>query len=380
MSHFYKEFLLVSFFFLLFARSEVMAQSLLKSQEDDTNETSKMITTETKTVINNAQQFYTQLKEYDLNKETQYGFSITLIEYERLMHLWQNLCKKARILILSGFIDKSLSSTFAQFLVYAINKDIQWAEVIDNLNRMGAKGSALTLSNVKGLVTLEMVYKSLLDLLYKSKNKIVDGKLCIDADIKFEAGKRISRRALDRLEKWEKLLNDIKNFSNHEKVKYVNDFFNNLITASADNYDYWQSPIETLLLGKGDCEDFTIAKYISLRILGIPENQLLIAIVRLAEFAELHAVLLYYPYAEDDPWVMDNLSYYNGNFKSHLIRMSYKILHYNIDPLLGFNEMSYVEYGKGMKKHYLDKNPVTEIPMFAIALNNSKSMLQNVFM
>ena len=336
------------------------------------------------TNICKAQELHTFLKEYDLNEHTQNGFSITQYEYEKLAQLWKNLSDEEKILLLSGSIDNTLPCTFAQFLLYGINNAKEWSEVIHDLDRIGAKGSSLTFSNVKSLVTLETAHNTLLDILYKGKNMIINGKLCIDPIIKYHTAKRKNQEALDRLEKWEKLVNDSQDFLNHKKIKTVNSFFNDLIKAKPDNgydknCDYWQSPIETLVRGKGDCEDFAIAKYVSLRILGIPKDQLLIGIVRLPKFGELHAVLLYYPDGENDPWVMDNLSYYYmGSPKSHLIRMSFKISHCNINPLIGFNENIYVEFRRGIKKHYLDKNPMNEIPMFTIAINNSKSLLSNL--
>lgn len=57
--------------------------------------------------------------------------------------------------------------------------------------------------------------------------------------------------------------------------------------------DYWETPIEFFQRG-GDCEDFAIAKYASLRILGVPEDRLRVAIVH-DEVKNLpHAVLIVY--------------------------------------------------------------------------------------
>ena len=55
--------------------------------------------------------------------------------------------------------------------------------------------------------------------------------------------------------------------------------------------DYWASPIETLTNGAGDCEDYAIAKYAVLRLLGIPEQHLQLVIVREQRSHQLHAVL-----------------------------------------------------------------------------------------
>lgn len=68
--------------------------------------------------------------------------------------------------------------------------------------------------------------------------------------------------------------------------------------------DYWATPVEFLERG-GDCEDFAIAKYTALRILGVPENRLRLAIVHDKVKNIPHAVLIVYT-DEEGPLVLDN--------------------------------------------------------------------------
>ena len=57
--------------------------------------------------------------------------------------------------------------------------------------------------------------------------------------------------------------------------------------------DYWATPIEFFTRG-GDCEDFAIAKYISLRMLGVPEERMRVAIIH-DEIKDIpHAALIVY--------------------------------------------------------------------------------------
>lgn len=67
--------------------------------------------------------------------------------------------------------------------------------------------------------------------------------------------------------------------------------------------DYWSTPVEFFTRG-GDCEDFAIAKYASLRLLGVPEERLRIAIVHDKIKDMPHAILIVY--AENGPLVLDN--------------------------------------------------------------------------
>lgn len=68
--------------------------------------------------------------------------------------------------------------------------------------------------------------------------------------------------------------------------------------------DYWATPVEFLERG-GDCEDFAIAKYTALRILGVPENRLRLAIVHDKQKNIPHAVLIVYTDSEG-PLILDN--------------------------------------------------------------------------
>ncbi len=69
--------------------------------------------------------------------------------------------------------------------------------------------------------------------------------------------------------------------------------------------DYWATPFEFLSRG-GDCEDFAIAKYMSLKALGVPEDQLRIAIVHDLVRNQPHAILIVY--SNEGPLVLDNQS------------------------------------------------------------------------
>ena len=58
-----------------------------------------------------------------------------------------------------------------------------------------------------------------------------------------------------------------------QQILIVNNFFARNLRYQTDiqlwkQNDYWATPLETLGRGFGDCEDYAIAKYISLRALG----------------------------------------------------------------------------------------------------------------
>lgn len=72
--------------------------------------------------------------------------------------------------------------------------------------------------------------------------------------------------------------------------------------------DYWATPVEMLASEGGDCEDYAIGKYFSLKALGIPVKNLRITYVKALRWNVPHMVLAYYPSPDADPYILDNLT------------------------------------------------------------------------
>lgn len=117
---------------------------------------------------------------------------------------------------------------------------------------------------------------------------------------------------------WRKLVDDGQNLSEEEKLKRVNQFFNRRTHFDDDvriwgQTEYWATPMETLGKGQGDCEDFAIAKYFTLRNLNVPTSKLRLVYVRArfggpnSQVAQAHMVLTYYATPDAEPLVLDNL-------------------------------------------------------------------------
>lgn len=103
-----------------------------------------------------------------------------------------------------------------------------------------------------------------------------------------------------------------------EKLREVNEFFNRRILFEDDQTvwgksDYWATPLEVLWKGAGDCEDFAIAKYFSLKALGIAPAKLRITYVKAriggpnSDLFQAHMVLVYYATPTSEPLILDNL-------------------------------------------------------------------------
>jgi predicted transglutaminase-like cysteine proteinase len=106
--------------------------------------------------------------------------------------------------------------------------------------------------------------------------------------------------------------------SETEKLQKINDFFNQKINFAEDievwgKSDYWATPLESLGRQAGDCEDFSIAKYIFLKILDVPNDKLRLTYVRAKVMNQdrnvvlAHMVLSYYATPQSEPLILDSL-------------------------------------------------------------------------
>ena len=121
--------------------------------------------------------------------------------------------------------------------------------------------------------------------------------------------------AKTRLNAWRDILTNPrhKKLSEDEKLRLVNDFMNQTPFLSDREHwgkeDYWATPIEFLSTNGGDCEDYSIAKYFTLRALGVSDDKLRITYVKeLVIYNEAHMVLAYFPTPDSEPLVLDNIN------------------------------------------------------------------------
>jgi predicted transglutaminase-like cysteine proteinase len=94
-----------------------------------------------------------------------------------------------------------------------------------------------------------------------------------------------------------------------DQLDTVNRFLNGWrYKEDAANYgrrDYWATPLE-FFLRSGDCEDYAIAKYVTLRQLGFAAEQLRLVVVQDVVRDLAHAVLAVY--LDDQVYILDNLT------------------------------------------------------------------------
>ncbi|WP_243667203.1 cysteine protease LapG [Pseudomonas brassicae] len=115
-----------------------------------------------------------------------------------------------------------------------------------------------------------------------------------------------------RIDAWQQLLATSRQLDETQQLQVVNQFFNSQLRYVEDldlwrEVDYWATPIQSLIKGAGDCEDYAIAKYFSLRRLGIASEKLRITYVKALRQNRAHMVLTYYSTPEAMPLVLDSL-------------------------------------------------------------------------
>jgi len=124
--------------------------------------------------------------------------------------------------------------------------------------------------------------------------------------------KHHGEEAKERMVALVKLLNKIHKESELKKLEAINKFFNH-VEFSNDikvwkQKDYWASREEFLSVDIGDCEDYVIAKYFSLRQLGIPEDRIFLTYVKAIKYKQSHMVLTYFKSKKAVPLVLDNIN------------------------------------------------------------------------
>lgn len=133
------------------------------------------------------------------------------------------------------------------------------------------------------------------------------------------AEQRYGDRAKNTIIELEALLNTLRDAPDQEKLEKINLFVNDKIRRFDDDIniwgqsDYWATPLESLGREAGDCEDYSIAKYVFLRELGIPNEKLRLTYVRAkiggpnSRISQAHMILSYYPTPNAEPLILDNL-------------------------------------------------------------------------
>lgn len=119
--------------------------------------------------------------------------------------------------------------------------------------------------------------------------------------------------ASEKLDAWLVLIDENQDVPEWKKLRLVNHFFNTKIEFIDDidhwnQEDYWATPVEFIGTEGGDCEDFAIAKYFTLKAMGVDASKMRLMYVRALAINQAHMVLIYSEEPSEIPLVLDNLN------------------------------------------------------------------------
>lgn len=108
---------------------------------------------------------------------------------------------------------------------------------------------------------------------------------------------------------WKDLQEKAANKTELQKLQLINEFWNKWKykedSVNWGKADYWAIPAQ-FLRKSGDCEDYAIIKYFTLKELGFDPQKMRIVVLRDTLTGQAHAVLAVY--LEKDVYILDNLS------------------------------------------------------------------------
>jgi len=140
-----------------------------------------------------------------------------------------------------------------------------------------------------------------------------------------------------KLRAWKDFLTEQRGKSLSDQVEAVNRFVNkypfvdDIVTWGIG--DYWATPYEVQRVKAADCEDYSVAKFMSLRALGVSDEVMRVTIVKDLNLGGIiHAVLVIK--MDDQSYVLDN--------QIKQVLLATKIYHYL--PIYGINEHAWWQY------------------------------------
>lgn len=171
-----------------------------------------------------------------------------------------------------------------------------------------------------------------------------------------------------RVENLKQFINSLSTKNTEQKLNSVNLYFNQIVSAydslSDVNRDEWDTMIDFVKKGKGDCEEYAISKYEALKIAGIDENKLYLMVVRekTRPNNEFHLVVVYYE-SDTNPLILDNLSF-------KILPLNKRV---DLEPLMVFNSSTAYNINK------IGKITQSTNSIFTIRLRELGNKLTNQF-
>jgi len=124
---------------------------------------------------------------------------------------------------------------------------------------------------------------------------------------RFQNGTKLCESSTCTTKGWKEFIAELQGKDLTTQLKEVNRAFNaRRYTLDINNWgeeDYWETPYQ-FLKKNGDCEDYAISKYFTLKALGVPVEDMRVVALRDLNLNLGHAVLVVY--VGDQPMLLDN--------------------------------------------------------------------------
>jgi predicted transglutaminase-like cysteine proteinase len=301
----------------------------------------------------------TMIRSFDLNEDTQDGMSITEHEYAQLIDMWNTLTDREKVEAISNPANE-LHRTLGLVILHSLYNGESWDELRETLMEYNASELSLTKSTFRCPVTLSAARNDLADILHDERLLFLDESVIIHDDFYRILDERRGYGAVNRIQRWVHLIESYRNKPEMQQVIAVNNFFNETIEPLNEipGCDYWQSLIETLIRGTADCEDYSIGKYVSLRLLGIPSDRLAVGALQNLNSTTGHAVVFYYPQGRikiDNPYILDNLLLERVKLSNYpILRFTLYKRFYDVQMIYSINETHLFVFDNSVKLSGLD--------------------------
>lgn len=109
------------------------------------------------------------------------------------------------------------------------------------------------------------------------------------------------------------LMNRYEDSSVKQQLLAVNNFFNAIPYASDrevwNRSDYWANRMEFMGKDRGDCEDYTFAKYFTLKQLGVSIKKMKAFYCKSLTYNQAHMVLAFFRKPRSVPFILGNYNY-----------------------------------------------------------------------
>lgn len=143
--------------------------------------------------------------------------------------------------------------------------------------------------------------------------------------------------------KWFEFITETKKLNKEKQIKAVNSYMNKhkyiIDPINWGKPDYWAT-VKEFILKNGDCEDYAISKYLTLKLLGWENEKMRIVTVMDMNLNTPHSILAVY--GKNDVYILDN--------QIPVVVSSYKIKHYL--PIYSLNEKHWWTHKISYKDFY----------------------------